>query len=205
MCPVSKRQNLKNDWPKVLILPEVPPKNFFRAPGEIKTRPSPWWLRGSRQVGSEPQTTGSQSWPQGVWDWHLFTDDKDTRGMMGQGAEGSLLLLSSTYLFWLGIWSLETGKLRQQAASHYKRKTGYSNSGDRRAQRETNAKLTKGNGATSRIRSLRLLFLLKAERSYIRSYTTCNNLSMSCNISTQEPWRSWKPARFPKKDSRLQH
>ena len=25
----SERQNMVNDWPKVLILPEVPPKNFF--------------------------------------------------------------------------------------------------------------------------------------------------------------------------------
>lgn len=36
ICLESERQKLASDWPKVLILPEVPPKNFFLPPEEIK-------------------------------------------------------------------------------------------------------------------------------------------------------------------------
>lgn len=37
----SERQNLANDWPKVLILPEVPSENFLLPLAGIKMQPNP--------------------------------------------------------------------------------------------------------------------------------------------------------------------
>lgn len=54
----SERQNLENDWPKVLILPEVPPKNFFLLPEEIKMQPA---AQRYREEGSESEPKGTLS------------------------------------------------------------------------------------------------------------------------------------------------
>lgn len=130
---------MTNDWSNVLILPEVPPKNF------ICPIPSPTEFYSPHplpdiQIEGHWETKGPCPDTMDLGPGTCLLITEDIHEIIGWWVESSLFLFSPI-CFSDCILAFRDRQCREQAASNYRDKNTSSNSGDQKAWRKPNPKL----------------------------------------------------------------